>query len=80
VSIDQRVKALEASVSRVVDDDPEACCLRCLGHGGYRRLNDRLRERLAAGVEREPVLTCRGCGGPSFHGALVAERAALGLA
>ena len=78
MSIDQRMKALEASVSRAVDD-PEACCLRCLGPGGYRRLNDRMRERRAAGVEREPILTCRECGGPSFYGALVAERAALGV-
>jgi hypothetical protein len=63
--------------ARTPSGDPEDYCLKCLGPGGYRRLIDRARARVAAGEHYDWLVTCRSCGGPSVHGAVLQERAKL---
>jgi hypothetical protein len=76
VNTSRRLERLEARVSRSTDN-PDDYCLACLGPGGYRQLVDRARSGV---VELPRPLICRGCGGPSFHGAIVEVRRQVGLA
>ena len=76
---DRRLEALEASTKRAPTGDPESYCLRCLGPGGYRRMIDRARQRLASEEQGGGGAVCSSCGGLSFAGAILAERAAVGL-
>ena len=81
MSSQNRLSKLEVTIGHAAaSGDPEEYCLKCLGPGGYRRLVDATHQRIAADVYREPCLTCRGCGGPSYDGAMRMEREAWGLA
>lgn len=76
----QRLERLEGAVPRAGDENPLAFCLKCAGPGGFRRMIDYVRAQRAAGEKEEPVLICRGCGGPSVNGHISRERTRNGFA
>jgi hypothetical protein len=77
VTLRRRLAKLKEAGGRARNGDPEGYCLKRLGAGGYRRLNDRARARVAAGECYDWPVTYRSCAGPSFYGAILQVRAEL---
>jgi hypothetical protein len=80
MSRQHRLSKLEAAApSNIPGADVGRYCLACLGPGGYRRTIDWIRAALATGERVEAPTTCQRCGQLTFHGAVLAVRAELGL-
>jgi hypothetical protein len=80
MSRSQRLRRLEAAApSNIPDADVGHYCRQCLGAGGFRRIVELTRARLASGTAGSSSGHCRRCGAVTFIGAVRDVRRGLGL-